>query len=47
MYFRMSELLMLLKLIVIYTQLIITENIKLITCTEVKYFSQNQNHHNI
>jgi homoserine kinase type II len=25
----------------------ITENIKLITCTEVKYFSQNQNHQNI
>jgi hypothetical protein len=43
----MSELLMLLKLIVIYTQLIITENIKLITCTEVKYFSQNQNHQKI
>jgi len=40
----MSELLMLLKLVVIYNQLIITENIKLITCTEVKYFSQNQNH---
>jgi hypothetical protein len=43
----MSELLMLLKLIVIYSQLIITENIKLVTCTEVKYLSLNQNHQKI